>query len=93
MPGLKQHVDLIPDNKLLPHPQHGWVGDTPVPYRKGEKWAWVAVLITGMVSLIPVLIITYPVLGSNLLYVGFVTALILWIISIILSAYEIFLHK
>lgn len=66
---------------------------TLIPYRKGKKWAWFAVLITGMVSIVPTLIITNVVLGSHYLYMVFIIAMIIWIISLVLSTYEIFFRK
>ncbi len=66
---------------------------TIIPYRKGKKWAWFAVLITGMVTIVPTLIITNVVLGSHYLYMVFIVAMIIWIISMVLSTYEIFFRK
>lgn len=63
------------------------------PYRKGEKWAWVALFIVGFISVIPTMIITFPILGTTLLYVIFIIMLIIWILGILLSGYEIFLKK
>ena len=56
---------------------------TLIPYRKGKKWAWFAVLITGMVSIVPTLIITNVVLGSHYLYMVFIISMIIWIISLV----------
>jgi hypothetical protein len=64
-----------------------------IPFRKGEKWAWVALFVVGIISVVPVLIITFPVLGTTYLYIIFIIMLIVWISSIILSGYEIFLKK
>ena len=58
-----------------------------LPYRKGEKWAWYAVLVLGgtfMVGGAILFITTYSVLG-----VLDITLLILWIIGLALPAKEI----
>lgn len=64
-----------------------------IPFRKGEKWAWIALFIGGIISVIPTLIITFPVLGTTFLYIIFIIMLIVWILGIVLSGYEIFVKK
>ena len=58
-----------------------------LPYRKGEKWAWYAVLVLGgtfMIGGAILFITTYSVLG-----ILDITLLILWIIGLALPAKEI----
>jgi hypothetical protein len=64
-----------------------------IPFRKAERWAWVALFIGGIISVIPTLILTFPILGTTFLYVIFIIMLIIWILGIVLSGYEIFLKK
>ncbi|MFX1357994.1 MAG: hypothetical protein ACFFA8_12020 [Promethearchaeota archaeon] len=66
---------------------------TIIPFRKGEKWAWVALFLIGIIAIVPTLIITFPVLGATFLYIIFIIMLIIWILGIILSGYEMFLKK
>jgi len=58
-----------------------------IPYRKGEKWAWYAMLVLGgtfMVGNGILFITTYSVLG-----ILDITLLILWIIGLVLPVKEI----
>jgi hypothetical protein len=58
-----------------------------LPYRKGEKWAWYAVLVLGgtfMIGGAILFITTYSVLG-----ILDITLLILWIVGLALPAKEI----
>jgi len=58
-----------------------------LPYRKGEKWAWYAVLVLGgtfMIGGAILFITTYSVLG-----ILDITLVILWIVGLALPAKEI----
>jgi len=63
---------------------------TLIPYRKGEKWAWYAMLVTGVIYMLGMLTFTYIGMTGH----ASVTILlvILWIVALALPAKEI-LHK
>jgi len=65
----------------------------PYAFRKGMKWAWIVCLISGIVVLIPTLIITFPVLSPTYIYAIFIIAAILWLLAVLLAGYEIFIKK
>jgi len=62
-------------------------------FRKGEKWAWLAALLSGALIIIPLMGVIYIVAGFGFPFpIGF-ACLILWIIGIILTAKEILTPK
>ena len=60
---------------------------TLIPYRKGEKWSWYALLVIGGIYVFGVLILTYIGMTSHA-PVTIIMAL-LWIVGIVLPAKEI----
>lgn len=64
-----------------------------IPFRKKEKWAWLTIVILGGFLMIAILTITYVILATQILYIVFILALILWILSVILSTYDIYFKK
>ncbi len=58
-----------------------------IPYRKGEKWAWYAMLVTGGIMSFGVLLGTYIGMTSHLPVT--LILVILWIVGIALPAKEI----
>lgn len=61
-----------------------------IPYRKGEKWAWYAMLVIGVIYWVPGLILTYIGMAAHASVS--IILVILWIVGLALPAKEI-LHK
>jgi hypothetical protein len=64
-----------------------WCVITLIPYRKGEKWSWYALLVMGGFYVCGMLILSYVGMSSHILF-GIILAL-LWIVGIVLPAKEI----
>lgn len=58
-----------------------------IPYRRGEKWAWYAMLVAGGIMTSGMLLGTYVGMSGNLPFTA--TLSILWLIGILLPAKEI----
>lgn len=59
-----------------------------IPYRKGEKWAWYAMLVIGGINMFGTLALTY--IGLEVSSAGGnITSFILWIVGLALPAKEI----
>ncbi len=61
-------------------------------FRKREKWAWFSTLINSMISFAALFIITYPIIGSQVLYKLFVVMAVLILIQLFLP-FRDFFHK
>ena len=57
---------------------------------KGEKWAWIAVLVSSGTLLLVYLIFTYQVYGLGGMYLTFIASLILDIVGLALTAKPVF---
>lgn len=62
-------------------------------FRKGEKWAWLAVLISNGLVFIPLIGVIYIVAGFGFPFPIGCAALVLWIISLGLTAKEVLKFK
>ena len=60
---------------------------TLIPYRKGEKWAWYAMLVIGGIYMFGVLIFTY--IGMTSHAPVSIVMVLLWIVGVALPAKEI----
>lgn len=60
---------------------------TMTPYRKGEKWAWYAMLIVGGIYFFGALVLTYIGMTSHSLVT--IIMVILWLVGVALPAKEI----
>ncbi|MFQ6107226.1 MAG: hypothetical protein ACE5QF_06530 [Thermoplasmata archaeon] len=63
-----------------------WTAVSLKSFRRGEKWAWSAMLITGLATLIPVIAISFYV-GAPVVY-AVIAVLIIFMIAIALPAKE-----
>jgi len=62
-------------------------------FRKGEKWAWFAALLSGALIIIPLMGVIYTVAGFGFPFPLGCACLILWIVGILLSAKEVLTTK
>lgn len=62
-------------------------------FRKGEKWAWLAVMLSGALVIIPLMGVIYIVAGFGFPFPLGLACLILWIVGILLSAKEVLTPK
>lgn len=58
-----------------------------VPYRKGEKWSWYAVLVIGGIYIVGMLTLTYIGMTSHAAVSGVMA--LLWLVGVVLPAREI----
>lgn len=64
-----------------------FIAITLVPYRKGEKWAWYTMLVTGGFYMVGAITLTY--IGMTAHIPMTTVMVILWIVGLILPAKEI----
>jgi hypothetical protein len=64
-----------------------FIAITLVPYRKGEKWAWYTMLVTGGFYMVGAITLTY--IGMTAHVPMTTVMVILWIVGLILPAKEI----
>ncbi|TFF86749.1 MAG: hypothetical protein EU551_00720 [Promethearchaeota archaeon] len=62
-----------------------------VGFRKKLKWAFLAILVSGSLIIIPLFLVILTVAGFNFPFPIGLICLILWIVSMVISGFEIFI--